>query len=275
MLSPNDVIGLEDRWKRWSNKRLFKRFSYGVLAILLPVSCWYSYGYFTQTKPLVLQDSKPLSLNPVDNNSQSTEPLPHEPTLKKSNETSTPTQKPRLALSIQPVPLSNENKLPLPKNETIELDKEETPHTKEVPLQKTVVSTLENGQSTQTEQTPKTPEPETSPKESGKIQIDMQPSNADTTDYLKDKFDATGNIVFALMVSEEYYHAGQYNDAIRWALTANELDPKNERSWILFAQSKAKLNHPQEAIMALEEFLKSNNSGKIESLLIKLKRGTF
>jgi tetratricopeptide (TPR) repeat protein len=77
------------------------------------------------------------------------------------------------------------------------------------------------------------------------------------------------------MVAEEYYANNEYQNALRWALTANEINPKNEKSWMIFAMSKAKLNLPDEGIMALEEYLKNNNSGKIESLLISLKRGTF
>jgi len=279
VLSPNDVINLEHRWSKWRQKRMLKGLGFGSLAIILSFACWYGYNNFSQSLlddiPIVnktLQEPIENIHNNVGNIPQNVENLNQDAKIEE-NTSSESKQKPRLALTIQPIPRSSQPpKIPPPKNETIALDKDQastaspqknTDKTKKIAsISRNNIVKEEVVQKTQT-------------KQENKIQINMEPSSADTTQYLKDKFDATGNIVFALMVSEEYYHMGQYNDSIRWALTANELDPKNERSWILFAQSKAKLDRPQEAIMALEEFLKTNNSGKIESLLIKLKRGTL
>jgi len=258
---------------------MLKGLGFGSLAIILSFACWYGYNNFSQSLlddiPIVnktLQEPIENIHNNVGNIPQNVENLNQDAKIEE-NTSSESKQKPRLALTIQPIPRSSQPpKIPPPKNETIALDKDQastaspqknTDKTKKIAsISRNNIVKEEVVQKTQT-------------KQENKIQINMEPSSADTTQYLKDKFDATGNIVFALMVSEEYYHMGQYNDSIRWALTANELDPKNERSWILFAQSKAKLDRPQEAIMALEEFLKTNNSGKIESLLIKLKRGTL
>jgi tetratricopeptide (TPR) repeat protein len=89
-----------------------------------------------------------------------------------------------------------------------------------------------------------------------KISIAFKTVQKETIGYLKKKFSATRNIVFALMLAEEYLHLGSYKEALRWALVANEIDPKNERSWILFAKTKAKLNGKNEAIIVLEEYLK-------------------
>jgi len=279
VLSPNDVINLEHRWSKWRQKRMLKGLGYGSLAIILSFACWYGYSNFSQS---VLDDThivnktlqEPIEINPnnVENIPQNIQNLNQVAKVDK-NSSFELRQKPRLALTIQPIPRSSQPpKIPLPKNETIALDKDQV---SAIPPQKNIDKTKNVASIAQNNIVEEEVVQKTEIKRENRIQINMEPSSADTTQYLKEKFYATGNIVFALMVSEEYYHMGQYNDSIRWALTANELDPKNEHSWILFAQSKAKLGRPQEAIMALEEFLKTNNSGKIESLLVKLKRGTL
>ena len=106
-----------------------------------------------------------------------------------------------------------------------------------------------------------------------KISIAFKTVQKETIGYLKKKFDTTQNIVFALMLAEEYLHLKSYKEALKWALVANELDPKNERSWILFAKTKAKLNSKNEAIIVLEEYLKHHSSAKVELLVNSLKKG--
>lgn len=105
--------------------------------------------------------------------------------------------------------------------------------------------------------------------------INIQTQEVETTTYLKEKFYSTHNIVFALMLSEEYYHLKDYKNALKWALSANEIDPQNERSWILFAKAKAKLGSPTEAIKALNVFQKSSPSSKISILIKKIKSGDY
>ena len=73
------------------------------------------------------------------------------------------------------------------------------------------------------------------------------------------------------MLSEEFYYLKDYKNALQWALSANEIDPQNERSWILFA----KLGAPNDAIKALNVFQQSSPSSKINVLIKKIQSGDY
>jgi len=260
MLSLSDVIDLEERWKRWRRKKIIKFSALPFLAILVLFSTWYILTTKAQNKSVEKIDEKPIKEKNKSMSQSTNQNIVDDNISIEQN-------KPRLTLTIQPAPKSLQmTKILIPKNETIALEEDNL-----MPLSLQDSLGGEKSVENSSIQSDKREQMATNKN----IQIKIEPSATNTTKYLKEKFDSTGNIVFALMVSEEYYHMKQYNDSIAWALTANELDPENERSWALFAQAKAKLGHQKEAIIALEEFLKSNNSGKIESLLIKLKQGKF
>lgn len=248
MLSTNDIQNLEARWKKWQVKRWGKRTGSLFLVFFIffgGVGLYSLVGRFPlqkQTASLALDDAKnhPITSSGEKNSSSSEAPLSQQPSL-----------------VIQPIPVQPHREtispIPLPVTEYVHQKPKEIEST-EAPAPK-AVETLEISPS--------------------RIDIDSKIVQRDTTAYLKEKFDATKNIVFALMLSEEYYKLEEYNGARKWALIANEINPKNERSWILFAMSQAKLNNTNEAIQALEEFLKSNSSNNAESLLDKLKKGIF
>jgi len=104
-----------------------------------------------------------------------------------------------------------------------------------------------------------------------KISIDMK--EIDTISYLKDKYYATSSIVFALMLSEEYYYAKDYRNSLKWSLTANDIDSQNTKSWYWFAKSKVKLNKKEDAIRALKAYLSNNRSKRLSILLNKIEMG--
>jgi hypothetical protein len=103
------------------------------------------------------------------------------------------------------------------------------------------------------------------PKQKGLIKIETHEVNS--IQYLKDKFEKTHNITFALMLAEEYYAMKNYTECNKWALMANNADPDSEKSWIWFAKSKVKLGHKEDAVLALQAYLKSNKSKAAQSLL--------
>jgi hypothetical protein len=109
------------------------------------------------------------------------------------------------------------------------------------------------------------------PKQKGVIKIETHEVNS--IQYLKDKFDKTHNITFALMLAEEYYLAKNYNESNKWALIANNTDSENEKSWIWFAKSKIKLGHKEDAALALKAYLKNNKSQAAQSLLNQINVG--
>lgn len=116
---------------------------------------------------------------------------------------------------------------------------------------------------------PPPPLEESKPK--GVIKIESQEINS--ISYLKEKFDTTHNIVFALMLAEEYYLSKNYVESNKWALIANNLDAENEKSWIWFAKSKVKLGQKEDAILALKTYLKNTKSQAAQSLLNQITLG--
>jgi len=109
------------------------------------------------------------------------------------------------------------------------------------------------------------------PKQKGIIKIETHEVNS--IQYLKEKFEKTHNITFALMLAEEYYLAKNYNESNKWALIANNADSENEKSWIWFAKSKIKLGHKEDAALALKAYLKNNKSQAAQSLLNQINVG--
>lgn len=108
-------------------------------------------------------------------------------------------------------------------------------------------------------------------KPKGIIKIESQEVNS--IKYLKERFEKSHNIIFALMLSEEYYIAKNYQDSNKWSIVANTIDADNEKSWILFAKSKLKLGQKQDAIASLEAYLKHNKSKAAQSLLTQILSG--
>lgn len=95
-------------------------------------------------------------------------------------------------------------------------------------------------------------------------------------DSLINRFNATRNIVLAIMISEEFYDEKDYANSLKWALIANDIDSKNEKSWIMFAKSKAQQGKSDEAMHALQVFIKHfPNSNSAKSLLESLKNDNF
>lgn len=108
-------------------------------------------------------------------------------------------------------------------------------------------------------------------KSKGVIKIETQEVNS--IKYLKERFEKSHNIIFALMLAEEYYISKNYQDSNKWSIIANTIDADNEKSWILFAKSKLKLGQKQDAISALEAYLKNNKSKVAQNLLTQITSG--
>ena len=104
-----------------------------------------------------------------------------------------------------------------------------------------------------------------------KILINMK--EVDAISYLKERYYATSNIVFSLMLAEEYFEKKKYKETLEWALTANDIDSKNIKSWYWFAKAKVKLNKKSDAIRALKAYLLTNKSQRLSTLLHKIENG--
>jgi tetratricopeptide (TPR) repeat protein len=133
------------------------------------------------------------------------------------------------------------------------------------------------------EKVQETPQPKAIKKEMIKVEkvvdkkeekkLEISSTEIDTIKYLKNKFFATENIVFAIMLSEEFFNAENYEESIKWALTANEIDSRNDKSWYWFAKNKVKLGQKDDAIKAIESFLGNNTSRRLSDLLKNIKYG--
>lgn len=107
------------------------------------------------------------------------------------------------------------------------------------------------------------------------VKHDKKTKDNQNITYLKSKFNSTKNIYFALMIAQEYYSVADYENSIQWALSANEIDPNNEKSWLIFAKSKAKIGDSQSAISVLKSYISNSSSQKAEILLEEIKKGTL
>ncbi len=87
---------------------------------------------------------------------------------------------------------------------------------------------------------------------------------------LKDEFAKTNDYKVALKISRLFYASKRYKKAIKWSMIANELNKKDDGSWILFAKAKLKLGDKKVAKMALKSYQKVYNSKRIKKLLNRI-----
>ncbi len=107
-------------------------------------------------------------------------------------------------------------------------------------------------------------------KSKNRIFITSQDGNS--LSFIKKKFYATNNAVFSMKIAEKFYNSKKYEKALKWSLITNEIDSKNEKSWLMFAKIKNKMGKKQDAINALHEYLKHQKSTKAVALLKKIKK---
>ncbi len=110
-------------------------------------------------------------------------------------------------------------------------------------------------------------------KPKGAIKIETQ--DTASIPQLKERFEKTQNPTFAVMLAEEFYNAKNYKESIKWSLMANQLEPENDKSWVLFAKSKVKMGEKEDAITALKAYLVHNKSNSAQALLSQITLGDF
>ncbi len=79
----------------------------------------------------------------------------------------------------------------------------------------------------------------------------------------------------SLFLAKSYYSRGNYKKAEHWARETNKVNRNIEESWLIFAKSKVKLGHKNEAIRILMSYVKKSESQKAKRLLRKIKKGTL
>lgn len=88
---------------------------------------------------------------------------------------------------------------------------------------------------------------------------------------MESKFYATNKIEYSLSLAEEAYNKKDYDNAIKWALTSNELDKDNVASWIIFAKANYKKGRKEDALYALETFNAKAKNSEISNLISKIR----
>jgi hypothetical protein len=104
-------------------------------------------------------------------------------------------------------------------------------------------------------------------KKSKQNKVLITSGNIKSLSFIKKKFYATNNIKFSLLIAEKFLENKRYKKALKWALISNEINDKNEKSWILFAKAKINMGKKQDAINALSAYLKNNSSTNVKNLL--------
>lgn len=73
---------------------------------------------------------------------------------------------------------------------------------------------------------------------------------------IEDRYYDSKDINLAIKIANDKFNLGDYSGARDWALEINGLDEKNMEGWLIFAKSSYKLGRKDEAITALNAFLK-------------------
>ncbi len=298
MLSAEDIIVLEKKWLKYKIKEKSKVFFFTLLTIILATSIYMYKSVYIGEKT-----SPTSQVLPSVNLSKLAEKEKAQEKNVKSYEAILP-QKVEQNLSVQPIVSVHENnttklsnievKQSIEKNKKVlQIQQNELKwHLKILPELKgndlfttTTAEIKFNRPITEEKKTKTPPERVNSKPEKDtivnkieqenekKLDIDISSNEIDTIKYLQNKFYATENVVFAIMLSEELYNTKNFNESIKWALTANEIDSKNDKSWYWFAKNKVKLGQKDDAIKAIEAFLSTNNSRRLSDLLKNIKYG--
>ena len=89
----------------------------------------------------------------------------------------------------------------------------------------------------------------------------------DIYEKLEQKFQESHDYKVALKISRLYYTGKKYKDSLKWAMIANELNEKDDGSWILFAKTKLKLGDKKNAKKALLTYDSVYHSKRVKDLL--------
>ncbi|MBE0490851.1 MAG: hypothetical protein IBX44_01215 [Sulfurospirillum sp.] len=282
MLSAEDIIDLEQKWLKYKIKQNSK-----IIIVLVSIALLLFFVFF-----FIIKDNTKNS--PLQKPKQARNIVPqeinitklHTSTRAENNETKISEQ---IAQPSQPLHVEDANKS-IDKNDAIKKQEllKTTPkwHLKLLqnyknnnmfssngtlqlhkPYQTAIIKKIESLQESSKEVQ------HSSTATNDKVVIHMKSSDLDTIQYLENKFYASENIVFAIMLAEELYNAKNYEESLKWSLRANEIDAKNDKTWFWFAKNKAKLGQTKDAIIAIEVFLNKNSSSRLKDLLKELKNG--
>ncbi|MDR2099782.1 MAG: hypothetical protein LBP40_02995 [Campylobacteraceae bacterium] len=263
MLKTEEIIAIEERWKEYKNKILFRKLVVIFLVLLFVASVTLLF--------LVIKESLGADDEPVK-------------TRSRNNNTSIVEQTPIITVNTTTTINASEN-ISVPDNKSTATNNHETikddstPKTTVVPdaKRKDILETANNINDKQpsliTEQFPGMHSIIAPPVEN---KIFIETNDISNIEELIKKFEASNNVVFATMISEEYFERKDYKKSLEWALRANELDSQNELSWIMFARNQVKLGKREDAIRALEIYTDyAKDAVSASNLLKNIRSGEY
>ena len=101
--------------------------------------------------------------------------------------------------------------------------------------------------------------------------IDIHSSSKNYIETMEKKFLKNKQPREALLLAEAFYRKGIYKKSEEWALRANKIDSNLDESWIIFAQSKAKMGKREEAIKILLAYYNKSKSAKVKRAIENIK----
>lgn len=96
-----------------------------------------------------------------------------------------------------------------------------------------------------------------------------------TIPSLKNQFELTNDIKYAILLSQKYYDQGDYENAMKWSFIVNGIDKDRLEGWIIFAKSKYKTGKKDDALKVLDAIKEKQPSDEIDSLITQIKMGTL
>jgi tetratricopeptide (TPR) repeat protein len=107
-----------------------------------------------------------------------------------------------------------------------------------------------------------------------KIIIDT--NKQQTIQQLKNQYNKKRTIDLAQTISEEYFNLNDHKNSLIWALRANDIDPKSEFAWIMYAKNQVRLGDKDKAIRVLEIYIDHfKKADASRTLLEAIKKGEY
>lgn len=97
-------------------------------------------------------------------------------------------------------------------------------------------------------------------------------SRVDSLAALERAFERQPSYAKAVELAESHLAQGGSEEALKWALKANELNNEDERSWAVFATASSQLGRKEQAIEALKAYLTAKPSNRLTQLLARLEQ---
>jgi len=105
-----------------------------------------------------------------------------------------------------------------------------------------------------------------------RVQLNIiESSSLDAYKDVEKRFYESRDIDDSIFLAKSYYRKGLYKKSEYWALQTNKLNNNIDESWIIFAQSKMKQGHKNEAVRILTNYVKRTGSQNALNILNRLK----